>query len=57
MGEKGLAGSSSSLSVVATKDEKTARTVYDLAAKCGIAHLYKATPRLQTEQNVSSSVS
>ncbi len=34
-------GSTSSLSVLATKDEKTARTVYNLVAKCGIAHLYK----------------
>ncbi len=43
MGEKGLTNSSSSLSVVATKDEKTARTVYDLASKCGTANLYKVT--------------
>jgi len=44
MGETGLANSSSSLSVVATEDEKTARSVYALAAACGIAHLYKAMP-------------
>jgi hypothetical protein len=44
MGETGLAAASSSRSVVATKDEKTARTVYALASACGVSHLYRATP-------------
>jgi len=44
MGETGLARASSSRSVVAVKDEKTARTVYALAAACGVSHLYRATP-------------
>jgi hypothetical protein len=44
MGEKGLAAMSSSKSVVATEDEKTARTVYALTTACGVSHLYRATP-------------
>jgi hypothetical protein len=42
MGKTGLADASSSFSVVAVKDKEIPKTVYDLAAKCGRAHLYKA---------------
>jgi hypothetical protein len=53
LGETGLAAASSSRSVVAVKDEKTARTVYALAAACGISHLYQATPEDAQTKNAS----
>jgi spermidine synthase len=42
MNETGLANTSSSKSVIVTKNEKTAQTVYNLAKQCGRAHLYEA---------------
>jgi hypothetical protein len=41
IGEPRLADTSSSLSVIATRDEKAALAVQKLAAKCGRANLYK----------------